>query len=140
MGETAQQSRSSQRTLFQPAALNIPGVFKTFKDISNLHGKDAGNNRKKKIKSLLVACRGGEAKYMTRALQGNLRIGLQAKTVLAALSRAVVNIYIYIYIGLLGLSGLLGHKLRRMCVSLVQLTIITLIIHVIFTHMITLRS
>jgi DNA ligase-1 len=90
LGETAQQSRSNQRTLIQPPPLTVPGVFNEFKRMSEVAGKDANNKKKTTIKSLLVACRGEEAKFMARALQGNLRIGLQAKTVMAALARAVV--------------------------------------------------
>lgn len=87
LGLIAEQSRAKQRTLFTPNKLTIPGVFAKLREIGNA----AGSTQKKDIiKGLLVSCQGPEARFVARALQGNLRIHLALLTVLRALARAVL--------------------------------------------------
>lgn len=41
LGIVAQESRSNQRMLFQPAALTVPLVFKKMKEIAQISGNSA---------------------------------------------------------------------------------------------------
>lgn len=79
MGEVAQASRQTQKTLFAPAPLTVRGVFKSLHSIAKMEGKEMVKRKRDMIKQMLVACRESEAKYIVRALQGNLRIGLKGR-------------------------------------------------------------
>jgi DNA ligase-1 len=90
LGEIAERQRSKQRTLIKPVPLTVPLVFKRFKEISEMSGSKSGDRRKDVIKQLLVSAVGREARFLARALQGNLRIHVALLTVLRALAEAVV--------------------------------------------------
>mmetsp|Transcript_4412 Transcript_4412/g.6601 ORF Transcript_4412/g.6601 Transcript_4412/m.6601 type:complete len:836 (-) Transcript_4412:86-2593(-) len=90
LGDIAQKRRSKQRTMFPLPPLTVSGIFTNFIKLAKTAGKNSGKFKKDLIKKMLVACKDLEAKYLTRALQGNLRIGLAAQTVIAALAQAVV--------------------------------------------------
>jgi DNA ligase-1 len=83
-------SRSTQSMMFAPPKLTIVGVLKEFRAIAKTEGTKSVDQKKGKIKKLLVAARECEAGYVTRSLQGKLRIGLAQQTVTTALAHAVV--------------------------------------------------
>lgn len=89
LGEVAMSSRGAQKTMFRAAKLTCTKVFQTFRAMADISGKDSGQKKADMIKKMLVACEGNEARYIIRALQGNLRIGMAEKSVIAALARAV---------------------------------------------------
>ncbi|ORZ39462.1 ATP-dependent DNA ligase [Catenaria anguillulae PL171] len=88
LGEVAMASRGSQKTMFQPKPLEVGKVFKVLKEIATISGGSSQKVKVDKIKGLMVSCRGNEAKYLVRSLEGKLRIGLAERTVLVSLSHA----------------------------------------------------
>ena len=63
-----------------------------FRMLATIEGKSSQGVKVEKIRSLLVRCRGPEAKYLVRGLlKGKLRIGVAKMTVLVALAHAVVS-------------------------------------------------
>lgn len=90
LGTVAASCRATQRTMFQPAALTVRGVFKTFKEIAALSGSASQEKKRALITKLLVASKGAhEPGYIIRSLQSKLRIGLAEQSVLVALAHAV---------------------------------------------------
>ncbi len=62
LGAVAEASRGCQRTMFRPAPLTVQGVFAKLKDIAQMQGHAAMNQKAGKIQGMLVACRDNEAK------------------------------------------------------------------------------
>ncbi len=90
LGTMAMESRATQKTLFTPQALTLQHVFKSFRSIAMMSGTKSGKEKSNTIKKLLVAAKGVETRYIVRSLQGKLRIGLAAKSVLVAMVHAIV--------------------------------------------------
>ena len=88
LGSLAVAAKGSQKTMFKPPPLTAAGVFKAFKDIAAIEGKNAVERRVSLITKLLAASEDIEAGYLLRSLQGKLRIGLAEQTVLTALAHA----------------------------------------------------
>jgi len=96
-----------QKTLFKPKLLTVPFVFSNLKEIAlsaghsvshtivsptgvSLHLSQSQGKKVSIVTKLLAACKGEEAKYIVRSLEGKLRIGNAERTVLVALAHAVV--------------------------------------------------
>jgi DNA ligase-1 len=98
LGIAAVQSRAKQRILtgfgYEPKPLDASGVLETFRFIANIKGKDAQSRKIEKMRSLLTRCnpQGQEAKYIVRGLQGKLRIGTAAPTILVSLAHSIVEV------------------------------------------------
>lgn len=89
LGNVAMESRANQKTMFKPARLTCAQVFKTFRDLADVTGKSSAQKKADMIKKCLVACEGVEARFLIRALAGNLRINMAEKGVITALACAV---------------------------------------------------
>ena len=109
LGLVAAKSRSNQPTMFKPKALTVKGVRDGLMGIATVSGEGSQGRKVAGIKKLLSAAdaslagkgskgvditkdKGGasEAKFIVRFLEGKLRLGLAEKTVLVALSHAIV--------------------------------------------------
>lgn len=90
LGLVAEQCREVQKTLFKPRSLTVCEVFNKFVAISREQGNKSSDRKKTIIKNLLVACKGNEARFLVRALQGNLRIKVAEKTIITALAHAMI--------------------------------------------------
>lgn len=91
LGGVAIASKKSQATMFRPKPLTVDVVFKRLVQIAKSSGHQSQSKKVNIIKELLVSCRGVEAKYLVRSLEGKLRIGLAEKSVLVALGQAFVR-------------------------------------------------
>ena len=94
LGLVALQSRQSQKTLSfvaKPKPLMANEILEKLIEITKTKGDKAQGRKVNIIKSLMVRCVENEAKFLIRALQGKLRIGTAAQTVLVALGHAFAH-------------------------------------------------
>lgn len=97
INSVAQTCKSKQKTLGgfftkakSSAGLSATEILETFREIAQTKGNQAQKWKVDKIKKLLVrASSPEETKYIIRGLQGKLRIGLAATTVLISLAHAL---------------------------------------------------
>ncbi|KAB8339227.1 hypothetical protein FH972_022161 [Carpinus fangiana] len=109
LGLVAAKSRSNQPTMFRPKPLTVRGIHEGLIAIATVEGNGAQGRKVAGIKKLLSAAdahlagkkggiditkdKGGpsEAKYIIRALEGKMRLGLAEKTVLVSVAQAMVT-------------------------------------------------
>lgn len=91
IGVVAQKSRSKQRVMFKPKRLTLSEVWKCLNDIAKSEGSNSQNKKIGIINKMLTACEGNEAKFLMRSLEGKLRITFGEKSVLVALSKAIIE-------------------------------------------------
>ncbi|OQR78526.1 DNA ligase 1-like [Tropilaelaps mercedesae] len=89
LGMVAESSKTNQKMIFAPPKLLLCNVFGRLKQITQLSGHSVQSKKVDIIKSMFVACRGPESKFLIRSLTGKLRIGLAESSVLTALAHAV---------------------------------------------------
>ncbi|XP_017070340.2 DNA ligase 1 [Drosophila eugracilis] len=87
LGIVAEQSRVSQRMMFQPAPLNVRDVFRKLREIAKI----SGQSKMDQVYNMFVACRSSEARFFIRSLIGKLRIGIAEQSLLTALAIALVK-------------------------------------------------
>lgn len=90
LGEVALKSRKKQPTMFKPKPLSTDVVFSSLEEIAKSSGTASQAKKITIIKRLLTCCKGNEAKFLVRSLEGKLRIGLAEKSVLSGLAHAFV--------------------------------------------------
>lgn len=90
LGMVAESSKSNQKMIFAPPKLLLSNVFAKLKTISQMSGHSVQSKKVDMIKSMFVACRGSESKFLIRSLTGKLRIGLAESSLLTALAHAIV--------------------------------------------------
>ncbi|KAK4553147.1 ATP-dependent DNA ligase Cdc17 [Recurvomyces mirabilis] len=107
LGLVAAKSRQNQPTMFKPKALSVRGVHEGLMKIATVEGQGAQGRKVDGIKKLLSSAdvglakgqsvditkdKGGpsESKFIIRALEGKMRLGLADKSLQVAVSHAMV--------------------------------------------------
>ena len=92
LGTVSQNARKNQPTMFKPKPLDVPTVFKNLKEIATASGNQSQAKKIGIIRKMLTSCEpnSNEVKFLMRLLEGKLRIGLAERTVVVALSNAIV--------------------------------------------------
>lgn len=91
IGVVALKSRSKQRVMFKPKRLTLLEVWKELNEIAKSEGTNSQSKKISIINRLLTACEGTEAKFLMRTLEGKLRINFGEKSIIVALSKAIIE-------------------------------------------------
>ena len=78
MGSLAEYAVSKKHTvsLIQQRPLTLPILYDRFKKIADIIGSDSSRIKKNILKGLFLDCSPFEAKYLTKIINGEMRIGL----------------------------------------------------------------
>jgi len=90
MGALSEYAVSKKHTvsLFQQQALTLSSIYDQFKKIANTIGYGSGKDKKDLLKGLFLNSSPLEAKYLTKIISGEMRIGLTEGLVEIAVSKA----------------------------------------------------
>ena len=94
LGIVAEEARKGQRFMnfgAKPKALNAAKVLAAYREICAISGSKSQDAKVGKMQKLMIAASPLEARYVTRGLQGKLRIGLAESTVLVGLAHAAAR-------------------------------------------------
>lgn len=89
-GDVAFSAKSNIRTLIPHSPLSVPYVYESMLKIARCKGQGAAKEKQKIVEKLLLAAAGEEARYLTRTLCQNLRVGAVRTSILTSLARAFV--------------------------------------------------
>lgn len=89
LGDAAEQFMRNQRLLVEPKPLTIVSVHDTLQEVASREGKGSQNQRHQLMVKLLRSCKSREMKFLVRTLLGNMRLGANVRTVLAALAMTI---------------------------------------------------
>lgn len=89
LGDASELFVRNQTLLIQPKPLTISQVHDTLKKIASREGRGSQQQRHTLMVKLLRSCKNNELKFLVRTLLGNMRLGANLRTVLAALGAAV---------------------------------------------------
>ena len=89
LGDAAEHFVRNQRLLVQPKPLSIVAVHNVLQTIASQEGKGSQNQRHTLMVKLLRSCKSNEMRFLVRTLLGNMRLGANVRTVLAALAMSI---------------------------------------------------
>ena len=89
LGDAAELFMRNQRLLMEPKPLTIVGVYDVLQQIAAQEGKGSQSQRHVLMVKLLRSCKSHEIKFLVRTLLGNMRLGANVRTVLAALAMTI---------------------------------------------------
>jgi DNA ligase-1 len=89
LGDAAQLFVRNQRLLVQPKPLSIVSVHNVLQNIASQEGKGSQHQRHTLMVKLLRSCKSNEMRFLVRTLIGNMRLGANVRTVLAALATSI---------------------------------------------------